>query len=243
MTTRPNVAQIDLAGLRIDVVRKDIRNLHLSVLPPHGKVRVAAPLQMPLSAIRAFAISKLAWIRRQQERLQSQLRESPREYRNRESHYVWGHRYLLQREEREAAPSVELHRSRLVLRVRPGTDTMRCFEILDGWYRTLVREAVSELLTEWEPLIGVQARRVIVQRMKTKWGGCNPASGIVRLNTELARKPPECLEYILVHELTHLLEPTHNERFVRLLEGFLPHWRELRNRLNQLPVRHEGWKY
>jgi predicted metal-dependent hydrolase len=235
--------QIELAGIPIEVVRKDIRNLHLSVLPPLGRARIAAPRQMPQEAIRAFAISKLAWIRRQQGRLQSQERETPRIYRDRESHYLWGRRYLLRREEREAAPEVKLNRGRLLLQVRPGTDAARCHDILDAWYRARIRAVLPELLTKWESLLGVRSQRVIVQRMKTKWGGCNPASGIIRVNTELARKPPECLEYILVHELTHLLEPTHNERFVALMDHFLPHWRELRNRLNQLPVRHEDWAY
>lgn len=234
--------QIELAGIPIEVVRKGIRNLHLSVLPPFGRVRIAAPRQMPQEAIRAFAISKLAWIRRQQGRLQSQERETPRIYRDRESHYLWGRRYLLRREEREAAPEVRLNRGRLILQVRPGTDAARCHDILDAWYRARIRAALPELLVKWEALVGVRSQRVIVQRMKTKWGGCNPVSGIIRLNTELARKPPECLEYILVHELIHLLEPTHNERFVFLMDHSLPHWRELRNRLNQLPVRHEDWK-
>lgn len=164
------MARIELAGVGIEIIRKDIRNLHLSVLPPLGQVRIAAPRQMPQEAIRAFAISKLAWIRRQQGRLQAQERETPLIYRNRESHYLWGRRYLLLREERDAAPVVELRRGRLILQVRPGTDAVRCHEVLDGWYRAQIRIALAALLAKWEPQLGVRAQRVIVQRMKSKWG-------------------------------------------------------------------------
>lgn len=237
------MATIELAGVGIEIVRKDIRNLHLSVLPPLAQVRIAAPRLMPQEAIRAFAVSKLAWIRRQRARMLAQERESPREYRDRESHFVWGRRYLLKRVEQNAAPEVELQRGKLVLRVRPGTDTQRCHQVLDAWYRTRVRDELPELLAKWETVIDVRVRRVIVLRMKTRWGGCNPQSGIIRLNTELARKPIECLEYILVHEMVHLLEPTHNARFVALMDRFLPTWRALRERLNRLPVRREDWGY
>jgi len=237
------VATIELAGVGIEVVRKDIRNLHLSVLPPLAQVRIAAPQLMPQESIRAFAISKLTWIRRQRARMLAQERESPREFRDRESHYVWGRRYLLKRVEQDAAPGVELRRSTLVLRVRPGSSAQRCREVLDAWYRARVRGELPNLLGKWEAVIGVQIGRIIVLRMKTRWGGCAPRSGIVRLNTELARKPIECLEYILVHEMVHFLEPTHNARFVALMDRFLPTWRELREQLNRLPVRREDWQY
>lgn len=234
---------VDLGELRIEVVRKDIKNLHLSVMPPHGQVRIAAPHAMPLDAIRVFAISKLSWIRSQQRRMQAQERETPREYLDKESHYLWGRRYLLQRIEMDAAPAVELARGKLVLRVRPGTDSARCREIIDAWYRTQVRAVAPGFIEKWAPKLDVKAGRIIVQRMRTRWGGCNPDSGIIRLNTDLAKKPVECLEYIVVHELVHLLEPTHNARFVSLMDMFLPHWQDLRRRLNQLPVRHEDWRY
>lgn len=237
------MAHIDLSDLRIEVVRKDIRNLHLSVHPPIGQVRIAAPKQMSLDAIRLFAISKLAWIRAQQHRMLAQDREAPRRYLDRESHHVWGRRYLLKRVEQEAAPHVEIQAGRLVLRVRPGSDEARCQDILEAWYRGQIRSVIPDLLGKWEPILKVKVGRVIVQRMRTRWGGCNPRSGIIRLNTDLARKPLECLEYILVHELVHLLEPTHNARFVALMDLFLPTWKSLRERLNQLPVRHENWGY
>jgi predicted metal-dependent hydrolase len=237
------VEQIDLGDMRIEVLRKPIKNLHLSVLPPLGKVRIAAPGHMQLDTIRVFVISRLAWIRSQQRKMQAQQREAPREYLDRESHYVWGRRYLLQRVEKDAAPAIELKHSKLVLRLRPGTDETRSREILDGWYREQIRAVVPELIGKWAPVLGVQVGRVFVQRMKTRWGSCNPASGAIRLNTDLAKKPPACLEYIVVHEMTHLLEPTHNARFSALLELFLPQWQHIRNELNSLPVRHEDWGY
>jgi predicted metal-dependent hydrolase len=237
------VAQIDLGDMRIEVLRKDIKNLHLSVLPPHGRVRVAAPRQINPDTIRVFVISKLEWIRRQQRKMDAQEREAPREYLDRESHYVWGRRYLLKRIEEEAAPSVELRHSRLVLQVRPGTDEARSREILEVWYREQVRLAVPSLIAKWEPVMGVKVGRVFVQRMKTRWGSCNPESQSIRLNTDLAKKPPECLEYIMVHEMAHLLEPTHNPRFRSLMNLFMPQSQLLKDELNRLPVRHENWDY
>jgi len=237
------VAQIDLGDMRIEVLRKDIKNLHLSVLPPHGRVRVAAPRQINPDTIRVFVISKLEWIRRQQRKMDAQEREAPREYLDRESHYVWGRRYLLKRIEEEAAPSVELRHSRLVLQVRPGTDEARSREILEVWYREQIRVAVPSLIAKWEPVMGVKVGRVFVQRMKTRWGSCNPESRSIRLNTDLAKKPPECLEYIMVHEMAHLLEPTHNPRFRSLMNLFMPQSQHLKDELNRLPVRHENWDY
>lgn len=237
------MADIQLGDLKIELVRKDIKNLHLTVLPPDGHVRIAAPAHMRMESIRAFAISRLAWIRNQQGRIQAQDRERPRDYSQKESHFLWGRRYLLERIDIDAAPSVDIKRNRLVLRVRPGSDHAKCHAIVDAWYRAQLRAALPALIAKWAPVIKVEVGRVIVRRMKTMWGGCNPASGIIRLNTDLAKKPIECLEYIVVHEMTHLLEPTHNARFQALMDLFLPHWRELRARLNQLPVRHEDWKY
>ena len=234
---------LDLGELNAEVTRKAIKHVHLSVLPPAGKVRVAAPQSMALETIRLFVISKLAWIRVQQRKLQAQARETPREFLNKESHYLWGKRYLLEIHHAEAAPAVNLTPRQLQLQVRPGSDQARCEALMDGWYRQQVRGAVPALLAKWEPVLGVKAGRVFIQRMKTKWGSCTPESGHIRLNTDLAKKPPECLEYIVVHELVHLLEPTHNARFSALMDLYLPHWQQLRRQLNGLPVRHEDWGY
>lgn len=237
------ITQLDLGSIRVDVVRKNIKNIHLGVYPPTGKVRIAAPEWMELDAIRLFAINKLAWIKQQQKKLLAQERETPREYLERESHYVWGRRYLLQIVEREARAAVALNHRHLQLQVRPGTDAGKREALLADWYRENLKQAVPALLARWEPLVGARVERFYVQRMKTKWGSCNVVARNIRLNTELAKKPPECLEYIVVHELIHLREPTHNDRFVALMTRLMPAWRDCRDALNRLPVRNEHWHY
>ena len=198
---------------------------------------------MALDTIRVFAISRLPWIKRQQRKVQAQEREAPRDYIDRESHYLWGKRYLLSVVERDAAPGIDRQHQRIVLSVRPGTTTERREELLDAWYREQVKTAVPPLLQKWEALMNVKSSKVFVQRMKTNWGSCNPASHAIRLNTDLAKKPPECLEYIVVHELAHLIEPSHNARFVSVMNLFMPKWQHRRDELNNLPVRHENWEY
>ena len=232
-----------LGEVELDVVQKDIKHVHLSVYPPNGRVRVSAPQHMSLDTIRVFVISKLVWIKQEQRKLRSQERETPREFLDRESHYVWGQRYLLEMLEREAAPQVDLQPRALVLQVRPGANKAKRAEVLAHWYREQIRQALPELTAVWEPRLGVSVERFFVQHMKTKWGGCTPATGTIRLNTELAKKPRECLEYILVHEMMHLLEPSHNDRFQRLMDQFMPMWRERRVELNRAPLVHEEWGY
>jgi predicted metal-dependent hydrolase len=239
----PSTARLELGGVVLDVVKKDIKNVHLSVYPPAGRVRISAPLRMNTDTIRVFAISKLGWIRRQQRKLQAQERETPREYLDRESHYVWGRRYLLRVVEKDAPPAVELKHRTLLVQLRPGADAEKKQAVLDAWYREQVKAAVPPLIAKWSPLLGVGVERFFVQRMKTRWGGCRRPAGNIRLNAELAKKPPECLEYIVVHEMVHLLEPTHNRRFVALMDQYMPKWRFYRDVLNRLPVRHETWGY
>jgi len=234
---------LELGDVAVDVVLKDIKNVHLSVHPPTGRVRIAAPERMKMDAIRLFAISKLGWIKDQQRKLSEQERETPREYLDRESHYVWAKRYLLDVIETNATPSVELKHSRLELRIRPGTDENKRRAIIEKWYRQEIKAAVPNLIAKWEPLMDVRVERFFVRRMKTRWGSCNPETRTIRLNTDLAKKPPECLEYIVAHEMLHLLEPTHNARFQSLLARFMPNWQIRRQVLNRLPVRHEDWTY
>jgi len=237
------MSQINLGDIAVDVVLKDIKNLHLSVHPPTGRVRISAPKRMSIDTIRVFAISKLDWIKQQQTKLREQERETPREYVERESHYVWGKRYLLTVSERDEPPSIELKHSRMLLRVRPETDEAKRQALVEEWYREQLREAVPALLARWQPLLGVKVERFFVQRMKTKWGSCNHKARTIRLNTELAKKPAECLEYIVLHELVHLVEPTHNARFVAQMDQFMPKWQLHRQVLNRLPVRREKWSY
>ena len=235
--------QVKLGDVSVDVVLKDIKNVHLSVHPPTGRVRIAAPSRMSLDTIRVFAVSKIGWIRQQQKKLREQERETPREFLERESHYVWGKRYLLSILEADQPPSVELKHSRMILSVRPATDRDKRQEIIEAWYRNELKQAAPALIAKWQSHLRVEVERYFVQRMKTKWGSCNPAMRSIRLNTELAKKPRECLEYIVVHEMVHLIERTHNARFVALMDRYLPNWKVCRQVLNQLPVRHETWRY
>lgn len=198
---------------------------------------------MDKDTIRVFAIAKLGWIKKQQKKLREQERESEREYLNRESHYVWGKRYLLRVVEREAPPNVEIKHSALVLNVRPGVTEAKKKEVLERWYRDQIKEITPRLIAKWERVIGVRVNHFYVQRMKTKWGSCSAPAGTIRLNSELAKKPRECLEYIVVHEMVHLLERTHNRHFISLMEQFMPLWQSHRELLNRLPVRREKWVY
>lgn len=238
MTTKINLGDIEL-----DVVQKDIQNIHLSVHPPTGRVTVSAPLHLKPDTIRVFAISKLGWIKKQQKKFQEQERETQREMVDRESHFVWGKRYLLKVIEEHGPPGITIGPSWLQLNAKPGTEPERRRKILEDWYRERIKERVQEIVELWEPKIGVKVERIYVQRMKTKWGSCNAAARSIRINLELAKKPPECLEYIVVHEMVHILEPTHNKRFIALMDDLMPNWKDYREQLNQLPVAHEDWNH
>lgn len=234
---------ITLDDIELEVVYKDIKNVHLSVHPPTGRVTISAPTRTSPEALRAFAVSKLAWIRRHQRVLHEQDREPPRQFIERESHYLWGRRYLLVMEEAKATPAIVTDHRRIVMRVRPGTDAAARGELMACWYRDQIKAVAPEMIKRWEPVLGVCLERFQVRQMKTKWGSCTAPSRTIRLNTELAKKPREYLEYIIVHELAHLREPTHNPRFVAIMDEAMPHWRSRRDRLNELPVRHEAWRY
>ena len=237
------VTQLVLGDTSVDVVFKDIKNVHLSVYPPTGQVRISAPARMSMETVRAFAISELGWIKRQQKKLLGQERETPREFLDRESHYVWGKWYLLDVVELDQVPSIELKHDHMVLQVRPGVDEDKKRIVVEDWYREQIKSAVLPLLDRWQPRVGVNVGRFFVQRMKTRWGSCNHNAGTIRLNTELAKKPPECLEYIVVHELIHLLEPTHNAGFVDQMDRHMPLWRFRRDELNRAPLAHQSWRY
>ncbi len=234
---------IELGEIAVEVVKKDIKNIHLSVYPPAGRVRISAPLRMNLETIRVFAISKLGWIKQRQKKLRDQERETPREYLDRESHYVWGKRYLLQVIEADAAPTVELKHSKILLRVRPGTGEDKKRAIVDEWYRAQVKKAAPSLIAKFESDMGVEVERFFVQKMKTKWGSCNAGAKSIRLNTDLAKKPPECLEYIVVHEMVHLRFRNHGDRFTTCMDRYLPSWRLVRQTVNEAPLAHTNWIY
>lgn len=235
--------KIVVAGIQVTVTRKKIKNVHLSVYPPNGVVRMSAPLRMSDETLRVFLVAKVGWIRSQQKKLQDAQRESPREYIDRESHYLWGSRLLLKVKEEAVPATVEAKARQLLLRIRPGSTLESREAVVHAWYRDQVRSASEPLIAKWEKKLNVRANSLFIQKMKTKWGSCNTAKKNIRLNTELGKKPRECLEYIVVHELVHLLEPSHNAKFQELMETHLPNWRALRSQLNSSPLAYSDWKY
>ena len=234
---------IHLGEIAVEVRRKDVRHVHLSVHPPLGRVTLVAPATTRSAVVRAYAISKLGWIRQQQNRMRAQARETPRQFVTRESHYVWGRRYLLTVIERERKPSVTLSHRRMTLSVRPGSSREKRAEIIHDWHKALLHEAVPRLIQKWEPRLKVRVAAYYLQRMKTKWGSCNHTARNIRLNTELVKKPKDLLEYVVVHEMAHLLAPTHSERFAKLMNQHYPSWREARLELNELPLSAESWRW
>ena len=233
---------IQLGEILITVTRKDIKNVHLTVHPPDGRVTLAAPTNTRLEVARAYAISKLGWIREQQRKLECQARETPREFIERESHYIWGRRYLMTVDYQEVKPSVVLSNKRINLTVRPGCSFDKRAEVMHEWHKSLLHQAVPPLIKKWQRKLKVSVSGYFLQRMKTKWGSCNHEAGNIRLNTELVKKPKDLLEYVIVHEMAHLIEPTHSERFILILEEHYPSWREARAELNELPLTAEVWR-
>ncbi len=234
---------LQIANIKIEITKKDIKNVHLSVHPPNGRVTIAAPLRMDLDIIRAYAISKLGWIKKQQQLFNNQERETPREFLNRESHYFKGQRYLLKVIEEDSPPKVVLNHSTIELYTRPDTSPEKKESILEEWYREQLKQVIPSTIEKWEIKMGVKVNAFGVKKMKTKWGSCNREEKRIWLNLELAKKPPECLEYIIVHEMIHLLERNHNGRFVSLMDECMPKWRYYKEELNHLPVKHEDWRY
>ena len=236
--------EMQIGHLTFQLNRKAIKNLHISVLPPDGLVRISAPEKMTETAIRMAVISRIPWIKKQQESFQNQPRQSDREMVTGECHYLWGRRCRLVFNEYQGKQSVKKQgRSKLVLTVKPDTSVEKKAELLSRFYRTELQLNVEKLFSKWTPILGVEPSHWQIRKMKTKWGSCNTTTHSINLNLELAKKPPECLEYILVHELIHLLERHHNERFKSLMDQYLPDWRERRNLLNSLPLAYDRWGY
>jgi predicted metal-dependent hydrolase len=234
--------QITVSGIAVDIVRKPIKNLYLGVYPPNGRVRVAAPLAVSDSAVRLAVIGKLGWIKRQRARFEGQPRQSKREMVNGESHYFMGQRYRLRIVEQNAPTRFVLRsRKSMDLYVRPGTTAEQRERVLRQWYREKLKELIPPLIQKWQKILGVKVADWGIKKMKTKWGSCNRKVGRIWLNLELAKKPVQCLEYIIVHEMVHLLERHHNERFTALIEGLMPQWRLYRDELNGSELSNEIW--
>lgn len=236
--------RIEVRGIPVDVDRKSIKNLHVGVYPPDGRVRVAAPERMDEDAIRRAVVSRLGWIRRQRKGFEDQARQSERRMITGESHYFRGRRYNLDVLERDAVPAVRLRNNRVMeLWVRPGASQEKREEVLHRWYRRQLRAEIAPLIDQWEPRVGVKVTHWGIKKMKTKWGSCNTDAGRIWLNLELAKKAPACVEYILVHEMVHLLERHHTDRFRQLMDELMSDWRVRRDELNSAPLAHEHWDY
>lgn len=236
--------QITISNIKIDVVSKDIKNIHLGVYPPAGRVRIAAPLKMNDDAIRLFAISKLSWIKRNQQKYEGQERISPREYKHRESHYFRGKRYLLRITEKEAPPQVTLkNKTYIDLYVRPGTSTKKRHKVITEWYRAELKKRIPAIIEKWEEVLKIKVNEWQVKQMKTKWGSCNIEKKRIWLNLELAKKPEHCLEYIIVHEMIHFHERHHKDKFLYYMDTYLPNWKKFKTELNRLPASHADWNY
>jgi predicted metal-dependent hydrolase len=236
--------EIRISGLPVHILRKPIKNLHLGVYPPHGRVRVAAPFRMSDNAVRLAVISRLGWIKKQRTRFQSQERQFARKYVSRESHYYLGRRYLMNVVEHDGPPGIALrNKGVLEFHVTTGITRVRRERLLRDWYRTQLKSLIPSMIEKWEAVTGVKVATWGVKKMKTKWGSCNNSERRIWFNLELAKKPIQCLEYIAVHEMVHLLERRHNDRFTELLDKFMPTWRLHRDELNRAPLSHERWSY
>jgi predicted metal-dependent hydrolase len=238
----PEILQI--ANVQIDVVRKNIKNMHLAVYPPHGRIRLAVPENTDEEILRLFAISKLGWIKKHVKNFKEQARETKRDYVSGESHFFQGKRYILEVHEDKGYSKVSVNGTKKInFKVPTGATTEDKSRIMKEWYRKQLKIQIPPLIQKWEKVVGVQVNDWGVKQMKTKWGACNIEAKRIWLNLELAKKPPICLEYILVHELVHLHEKNHNERFIALMNQFMPKWRLHRNELNSLPIVHNDWGY
>ena len=235
---------LQLGSIEALVVRKPIKNLHLSVLPPGGRVRIAAPEHMKDDAIRMFIATRIPWIKKQQGKFATQERQTKREYVSGESHYFFGKRYRLEIVYEDNPPRVSvMGNSKIVLHVRQKSTLEKREETMAEWYRKELRTVVDEVISKWQKKTGVHAGAWRIKKMKTRWGTCNQKAGRIWLNLELAKKPIACIEYVIVHELLHLIEKKHNERFVNLITKYLPKWRSEKEELNRFILSHEKWNH
>lgn len=244
MNTKIDRYHIDIRGISVEVIRKDIKNFYIGVHPPNGRLRVSAPLRLDDNAVRMAVISRLSWIRQQQAAFEGQDRQCQREFVTGESHYFGGRRCRLDVVEKDCPPKVWLpNNTKIALSVLPGSDRDTRESVLYRWYRQHLRSQLPPLLEKWEPKLGVSVNEVRIKKMKTLSGSCNIEAKRIWLNLKLAKKSESCLVYILVHEMVHLLERAHNDRFRELMDAHLPHWRNYRDELNRAPLAHEAWGY
>ncbi|MDA1028425.1 MAG: SprT family zinc-dependent metalloprotease [Bacteroidetes bacterium] len=225
--------QIEVGSVTAIVMFKKVKNLRMTIRPPHGDVLISAPTRMTLAPIRAFVESRIDWIKQHQSEIRSRKYPKPIEYESGDAIFVWGHAYSLVVLPQKGKPRVELTDSELLLSIRPSSTALQKEKAIQAWIKELLVEAIGSLLQEWEPKMNVKAQSFSIRQMKTRWGSCNTRAHTIRFNTGLVKKPIECLEYVVVHELVHLLERSHNARFKGFMDRFLPEWRLVQKRLNQ----------
>ena len=239
-----NTKRIKVSDIEITIIIKDIKNLHLGVYPPNGRVRIAAPLKTTDESIRLFAISKINWIKKQKAKFKDQERQAKRDYSSGESHYFFGKRYLLNVIHINPSPRIEIKKkTHIDMYIKQNSTQKRKEKILDDWYRLELKKQITKIIKKWEVIIGLKVRDVLIRKMKTKWGSCKPKSKKIIINLELAKKPLGCLEYILVHEMVHFLEKTHSEKFRAYMDSFMPKWKIFKAELNKHPLSYANWNY
>lgn len=235
---------IAVNDLAVEVIKKDIKNIHVAVCPPNGRVRVATPLKVEDETVKQIVITKMAWIKKQQKKFDSQERQTKREYVSGESHYFMGNRYRLNVVPTEENPRIEIKRkARIDMYIKPGASVEKREESLDAFYRQALKKQIPQLLAKWEEKTGLKASEIRIKKMKTKWGTCNPKKERIWLNLELAKKPARCIEYVFVHELVHLIEKNHTEKFNAILKQFLPNWLQIKAELNKIPLGYSEWSH
>ena len=235
------ITELKIADVTIEVVKKDIKNIHLSVNPPSGNVKLAVPLSASANVIRTFALSKLKWIRKNQKKMRAQEREEPKQYIERESHYIWGRRYLLHVIECNEKASILVKAKKIILYRRACVSKVTAAKVFDQYYKDELVEVAEQKIIKWAKALGVSVPTLEVRKMKTRWGSCNTRRRIVRLNSELAKRPKELLNYVILHEMAHLFEKTHNQRYYEILDRYMPNWQHYRNELNRLPIPNGVW--
>lgn len=236
MDSRHN--RIVLDGIVIDVVRKNIKHLYLTIDPEEGRPRISSPLRVSDGEVCVFAESKLAWIKTHREKINSTNSRTRMQYVSGEYHALFGQRYLLSLKRAQSASKVILRDSSILeLHVRNPSNVVQRQRVLSEWYRGILKDRIPSLIAKWQPIMGVSVNHWGVKRMKTRWGSCNIGAGRIWVNLELAKKPEPCLQYIVVHEMVHLLERKHGKRFKQYMDSFLPQWRSIDDLLTQEPAR------
>ena len=241
MTTKEE-AITRISDVDVHTVKKDIKNIHLGVYPPQGRVRVAAPLETTDEKIKLLVLSKMRWIKRQQAKFQKQERETKREYVSGESHFLLGRRHLLNVIYDNSKPRIETNtKTHINMFIRQKTTLKKREQLMNNFYRTELKKQTPLLLEKWNKITGIKVKEFRIKKMKTKWGSCTPEHKRIWLNLELAKKPLHCLEYVVVHEMTHIIEKNHNEKFKSLMNMFMPKWTQYKQELNNGKIGYFKW--